>query len=123
MALVREIGFAQAYSFKYSPRPGTPAAAARKQIAEGVKDERLAELQALLREQADAFSKRCIGQEMDVLFQYRGRHEGQLVGRSPYLQSVHARAPETLLGRLSRVRMTGTKTNSLAGELLGAVAH
>ena len=122
MALVRETGYAQAYSFKYSPRPGTPAAAARKQIADEVKDERLAALQDLLREQAESFAKRCIGQEMDVLFEHRGRHAGQLIGRSPYLQSVHARAPEALLGRVSRVRLTGAKPNSMTGELLGAAA-
>ena len=125
MSLVREIGFAQAYSFKYSPRPGTPAAAARKQISESVKDERLAALQALLRVQADSFFEESVGKEMDVLFEYRGRHNGQLVGRSPYLQPVHARAPETLIGRFARVRLTKVMTNSLTGELLenAAVAH
>ena len=125
MSLVREIGFAQAYSFKYSPRPGTPAAAARKQISESVKDERLALLQALLRVQADSFFEESVGKEMDVLFEYRGRHNGQLVGRSPYLQPVHARAPETLIGRFARVRLTKVMTNSLTGELLenAAVAH
>jgi tRNA-2-methylthio-N6-dimethylallyladenosine synthase len=125
MSLVREIGFAQAYSFKYSPRPGTPAAAARKQISESVKDERLAALQALLRVQADSFFEESVGKEMDVLFEYRGRHKGQLVGRSPYLQPVHARAPETLIGRFARVRLTKVMTNSLTGELLenAAVAH
>jgi tRNA-2-methylthio-N6-dimethylallyladenosine synthase len=119
MALVREVGYGQAYSFKYSPRPGTPAAAARKQIAEAVKDERLAALQDLLRQQADAFAMSCVGREMDVLFEYRGRHAGQLVGRSPYLQPIYARAPETMIGRLARVRMTEMKTNSLGGELAG----
>ena len=122
MALIRDVGFAQAYSFKYSSRPGTPAAAARKQIAERVKDERLAALQALLREQADGFAEESVGKEMDVLFEHRGRHAGQLVGRSPYLQPVHARAPETLLGRFARVRLTKVMTNSLTGELLDNAA-
>jgi tRNA-2-methylthio-N6-dimethylallyladenosine synthase len=120
MTLIRDVGFAQAFSFKYSPRPGTPAAAARKQIAEKVKDERLATLQELIRRQADAFAERCVGCEMDVLFEYRGRRAGQLVGRSPYLQAVHADASEGLIGRLARVRMTEAKTNSLAGELADA---
>jgi tRNA-2-methylthio-N6-dimethylallyladenosine synthase len=118
MALVREIGFPQAFSFKYSPRPGTPAAAARKQIAESVKDERLAVLQHLLREQADAYAAASVGKEMDVLFEYRGRHNGQLVGRSPYLQPVHARASEDLIGRFARVRLTKVMTNSMTGEVL-----
>jgi tRNA-2-methylthio-N6-dimethylallyladenosine synthase len=122
MSLVRDIGYAQAFSFKYSPRPGTPAAAARKQIAEKIKDERLAVLQDLLREQADAFARESVGREMDVLFEYRGRHEGQLVGRSPYLQPVHARAPERLIGRFARVRLTKMMTNSMTGELLDAQA-
>jgi tRNA-2-methylthio-N6-dimethylallyladenosine synthase len=125
MALVRDVGYAQAFSFKYSPRPGTPAAAARKQIAETVKDARLAALQDLLRQQADAFAACSVGKEMDVLFERRGRHSGQLVGRSPYLQPVHAHAPEALIGRFARVRLTEVMTNSMTGELLdhAAVTH
>ncbi len=117
MSLVREIGYAQAFSFKYSPRPGTPAACARKQIADDTKAERLSALQDLLREQSDAFARRCVGEAIDVLFERPGRHAGQLVGRSPYLQAVHARAPDTLIGQVKRVRITEVKTNSLAGEL------
>jgi tRNA-2-methylthio-N6-dimethylallyladenosine synthase len=117
MSLVREIGFAQAFSFKYSPRPGTPAAVAKKQIAESTKSQRLSALQDLLREQSDGFARHCVGATMDVLFEYPGRHAGQLVGRSPYLQAVHARAPDALIGRVSRVQITQVKTNSLAGEL------
>jgi tRNA-2-methylthio-N6-dimethylallyladenosine synthase len=123
LSLVREIGYAQAFSFKYSPRPGTPAAAARKQVADGVKEERLAALQTLLRAQSDDFARRCVGKEMPVLFEHRGRYEGQLVGRSPYLQPVHAPAPATLIGRLAQVRMIEARSNSMAGELLTTVAH
>jgi len=118
MSLVGEIGFVQAYSFKYSPRPGTPAAAARKQIADCTKSERLSVLQDLLREQSDAFARRSVGEATDVLFERPGRYAGQLVGRSAYLQAVHARAPETLIGQVALVRITEVKTNSLAGELL-----
>ncbi|MBI1212485.1 MAG: tRNA (N6-isopentenyl adenosine(37)-C2)-methylthiotransferase MiaB [Alphaproteobacteria bacterium] len=117
MALIRDVGYAQAFSFKYSPRPGTPAAVARKQIADNVKEDRLAGLQDLLRRQADTFAAACVGREMDVLFEHRGRYADQLVGRSPYLQPVHARAPERLLGRLARVRLVEAKSNSMAGEL------
>jgi tRNA-2-methylthio-N6-dimethylallyladenosine synthase len=120
MALIRDVGFAQAYTFKYSPRPGTPAAAARKQIAETAKDARLAALQELIRQQADAFAETCIGREMDVLFETRGRHAGQIVGRSPYLQAVFTNASDGLIGRLARVRMTELRTNSIGGELSDA---
>jgi tRNA-2-methylthio-N6-dimethylallyladenosine synthase len=88
--LAREIGFAQAFSFKYSPRPGTPAAGASDQVPEPVKSERLAELQALLQQQQRAFNAACLGRVLPVLFEKPGRHDGQLVGRSPYLQAVHA---------------------------------
>src|SRR5262249_39778070 len=88
--LVREVGFAQAFSFKYSPRPGTPAAAAADQVSEAVKTERLAVLQDLLREQQRAFNAASVGRVLPVLLEKPGRHPGQLIGRSPYLQSVHA---------------------------------
>ena len=87
----REIGFAQAFSFKYSARPGTPAALRPEQVPETVKAERLAELQALLADAAARASTRaCVGRTLPVLFEKPGRHPGQLVGRSPYLQAVHA---------------------------------
>ena len=116
--LAREIGYAQAYSFKYSPRPGTPAALMPQQVAEAVKAERLAALQALLAEQQRQFNAAAVGREMPVLFEKRGRHQGQLVGRSPYLQAVHAAAPERLIGALLPVRLVRAKANSLAGEVL-----
>ena len=113
--LVREIGFAQAFSFKYSPRPGTPAADAADQIPEEVKAERLQRLQALLNEQQRAFNQRCVGRVLPVLFEKPGRHAGQLVGRSPYLQSVHAAADAELIGRIVPVMIGAAQANSLAG--------
>ena len=86
---MREVGFAQAYSFKYSPRPGTPAAAMDAQVPEAVKDERLAALQALLRDAAGRVQPRTVGRIVPVLFERQGRSRGQLVGRTPYLQAVH----------------------------------
>ena len=114
--LVSEIGFAQAYSFKYSPRPGTPAAA-EKQLPEPVKAERLAALQALLQEQQRAFNDASVGSVMPVLFEKPGRHEGQLVGRSPYLQPVHAEAPPDRIGAVLPVRIVGVRSNSLTGVI------
>ena len=120
LALVNDIGFAQAFSFKYSPRPGTPAADAMGQVAESVKDGRLAGLQQLLRAQQDAFNRRQLGSVLPVLFQDIGRHEGQVVGRSPYLQPVHVLAPSGLLGTSAPVRIAEVLSNSLRGELAGA---
>ena len=116
--LAREIGYAQAFSFKYSPRPGTPAALMPQQVPEAVKTERLAVLQALLAEQQRQFNAASLGREMPVLFERRGRYPGQLVGRSPYLQAVHAAAPERLIGTLAPVRLVRVERNSLAGEAM-----
>jgi tRNA-2-methylthio-N6-dimethylallyladenosine synthase len=118
MALVNDIGFAQAFSFKYSARPGTPAAGAPHAVAEAVKDERLQRLQALIRAQQDRFNADSVGLEMPVLFTGRGRKPGQLSGRSPYLQAVHAAAPETLIGAISMVKIEQMLTNSLTATLL-----
>jgi tRNA-2-methylthio-N6-dimethylallyladenosine synthase len=120
LALINDIGFAQAFSFKYSARPGTPAADAAGQVAESVKDERLAGLQQLLRAQQDAFNLGLVGRSVPVLFQDAGRHDGQLVGRTPYLQPVHALAPARLLGRTAAVRILAMTANSLRGELAAA---
>jgi tRNA-2-methylthio-N6-dimethylallyladenosine synthase len=114
LGLVEAIGFAQAYSFRYSPRPGTPAALA-PQVEEGVKAQRLAELQELLARQQRAFNESCIGGEFPVLFEMRGRHPGQLVGRSPYMQAVHVAAPDRALATLQTVRVTTASANSLGG--------
>ncbi|GAJ28744.1 tRNA (N6-isopentenyl adenosine(37)-C2)-methylthiotransferase MiaB [Acidomonas methanolica] len=117
MRLIREISFAQAFSFKYSPRPGTPAAGAPLQVDEAVKDRRLQALQALLREQQDAFNADMIGRTLPVLFTARGRKPGQIAGRSPYLQAVHVDGPETLIGQTAPVLITQRNSNSLGGVL------
>jgi tRNA-2-methylthio-N6-dimethylallyladenosine synthase len=118
--LVSEIGFAQSFSFKYSPRPGTPAAAER-QVPDPVKAERLAELQALLQRQQRTFNDASIGATMPVLFEKPGRHEGQLVGRSPYLQPVHADAAPDQLGKVLAVHIVGIRSNSLTGVIAGGL--
>jgi tRNA-2-methylthio-N6-dimethylallyladenosine synthase len=115
--LVREVGYASAFSFKYSRRPGTPAAAMAGQVADEVKDERLARLQALLEAQQGAFNAAQAGRTLEVLFEKTGRHAGQLIGRSPYLQAVHAAAPDRLIGRIVAVRIEAAARNSLAGVL------
>jgi tRNA-2-methylthio-N6-dimethylallyladenosine synthase len=117
--LVKRAGFAQAYSFKYSPRPGTPAAE-MDQIPEAVKAERLARLQAALDAQQQRFNAACVGRSLDVLFEKPGRIDGQLVGRSPYLQPVQAMAPAELIGSVARVRVVEAGANSLFGELIPA---
>ncbi len=117
MDLVREIGFVQAYSFKYSPRPGTPAAAEPLQVSEAVKSERLAALQDLLNDQQLAFNRDCIGKEMNVLLERPGRKPGQLVGRSPYMQAVQVNAPESLIGSLVTLAITDAHGNSLSAHL------
>jgi len=118
--LVTEIGFAQAFSFKYSPRPGTPAAA-EPQLPEPIKAERLAELQALLQQQQRAFNVNSIGSVMPVLFEKPGRHEGQLVGRSPYMQPVHADAAAEAIGKILPVQIVGVRSNSLTGITTGGL--
>ena len=117
LRLVREIGFAQAFSFKYSPRPGTPASIEPDQVPDHVKSERLAELQALLGDQQRAFNQACVGRALPVLFERPGRHTGQLVGRSPYLQSVHAEASKERIGDIVAVRVEAARSNSLAGAI------
>ena len=118
MALIRDIGFAGAYSFKYSPRPGTPAAGAPHQVPEAVKDSRLQELQALLRDQQAAFNAGCVGQTVPVLFAGPGRHPGQVMGRSPWLQPVHVTGPAGLAGHEVPVKIVAAHTNSLSGILV-----
>jgi tRNA-2-methylthio-N6-dimethylallyladenosine synthase len=119
LALVSEVGYAQAYSFKYSARPGTPAAEA-EQVPEPVKAERLARLQALLEEQQAEFQAGCVGRRLAVLIEKPGRHAGQMVGRSPYLQAVHLECDAGLAGRIVEVEITGAGPNSLSGTLLAS---
>ncbi|MEO0798103.1 MAG: MiaB/RimO family radical SAM methylthiotransferase, partial [Pseudomonadota bacterium] len=120
MALVEDIGFAQAYSFKYSARPGTPAASIDEQISEPVKAERLAALQGLLDSQQVSFNTGCVGKVLPVLFDRRGREDNQLVGRSPYLQSVHATAGPDQMGTICPVAIETAGPNSLSGRIASA---
>ncbi len=120
MALVRQVGFVNTYSFKYSSRPGTPAAAMPNQVEEAVKDARLAELQNLLWDQTRQFNEASIGKVMSILLDRPGRRDGQLVGRSPYMQPVHVDNAHGLLGRVAQVRITELHPNSLAGQLVAA---
>ncbi len=118
LELVKEIEFFQAYSFKYSARPGTPAADMDGQIEEKVKAERLTELQKVLSTQTEQFNQNCVGQEMDVLFDHKGRKEGQIIGRSPYSQPVHIYGDEKLMGHIKKVKITGALPNSMLGQLI-----
>jgi tRNA-2-methylthio-N6-dimethylallyladenosine synthase len=119
LALVEQIGFAQAFSFKYSPRPGTPAAGMHGQVRDAVKSERLARLQSLLTDQARAFNQGTVGRVLPVLLERPGRHPGQQVGRTPYLQAVHLEAPEARLGETVDVLITASHAHSLAGVPAG----
>ena len=114
--MVRTVTYAGAFSFKYSRRPGTPAASAAEQVPESVKAERLARLNALLEDQRQAFNRSKIGTVMPILFERQGRHPGQLIGRSPWLQSVWTEAPETLMGQIALVEITDVGPNSLVGR-------
>ena len=114
LELAEEIGFAQAFSFKYSPRPGTPAASMRKQVKDAIKSERLTRLQALLAEQAHAFNQGVVGRVLPVLLERPGRHAGQQVGRTPYLQAVHVEAAGRSLGQTIDVLITESHAHSLA---------
>ncbi|MDE2182618.1 MAG: tRNA (N6-isopentenyl adenosine(37)-C2)-methylthiotransferase MiaB [Alphaproteobacteria bacterium] len=117
VALIRRVGYAQSFSFKYSARPGTPAAAAR-QIPDDVKDARLQALQGLLGAQQDAFNASCAGKVMAVLFEKPGRQAAQAVGRSPYLQPVHVDGAAGLIGRIADVRIEAVMSNSLKGAFV-----
>ena len=118
--VVRSVRFAQAYSFKYSARPGTPAANLDGHVAPEIATERLERLQDLLNEQQATFNADCIGRVFPVLFEKPGRRDGQLVGRSPYLQAVHAEARPELLGQIRPVEISAANIRSLAGVVLVA---
>jgi tRNA-2-methylthio-N6-dimethylallyladenosine synthase len=122
LALVKAVGFAQAYSFKYSPRPGTPAAGMQLQVDEAVKDERLARFQQLINSQATAFNQASIGKRMKVLFSRQGRREGQALGYSPYMQSVHVDNASRVSNSMAEVEIVGATMSSLTGRLVEAVA-
>ncbi len=115
--LVEAVGYGQAYSFKYSPRPGTPAAE-REQLSEEVKSERLARLQALLDRQARALQEAMVGRRVRVLFEKPGRRPGQMVGKSEYLHAVHVADCSARIGDLAEVEIVESGAHSLAGRLL-----
>jgi len=117
LELVRQVRYAQAFSFKYSPRPGTPASALPGQVPEPVKEERLARLQDLLNDHQAAFNAAQTGRTLPVLFEKIGRRPGQVVGRSPYLQPVHIEASERLIGTIVPVEITQATRGSLTGRL------
>ncbi|MDO8295712.1 MAG: tRNA (N6-isopentenyl adenosine(37)-C2)-methylthiotransferase MiaB [Caulobacter sp.] len=116
--LVREVGYASAFSFKYSRRPGTPASALPGQVAVEVMDERLQRLNALLQTQQEAFNRSVVGRVAPVLIEKPGRNPGQIGGRSPWLQPVHIDGPERLIGQIAPVRIDGATRNSLSGSLV-----
>jgi tRNA-2-methylthio-N6-dimethylallyladenosine synthase len=118
LQLVRDIGYATAFSFKYSRRPGTPASTMRKQIPEEVKTARLDALQKLLLKQQYGFDDSQIGKRLPVLFEKQARDAGQIMGRTPYLQPVHVQADVSLIGRVAEVRIEKRTANSLHGILL-----
>jgi tRNA-2-methylthio-N6-dimethylallyladenosine synthase len=117
LGMIDAVGYAGAFSFKYSPRPGTPAAERDDQIDDAVKAERLARLQAMIDRQQIVFNDSCIGRTFDVLFEKPGRIDGQLVGRSPYLQAVQVMAPTSMIGTMAQVVVTERGTYSLFGAL------
>jgi tRNA-2-methylthio-N6-dimethylallyladenosine synthase len=118
MDLVREVRYASAFSFMYSPRPGTPASGMGAQVPDAVSRERLHALQALLFEQQAAFNASRAGMTFDVLFEKKGRHGRQAIGRSPWLQSVHVEDADHLLGQIVPVEIISGQQNSLTGRLL-----
>jgi tRNA-2-methylthio-N6-dimethylallyladenosine synthase len=120
MELIRAVGFGAAFSFKYSARPGTPAAEKTPVPAE-VADARLQELQALITSQQRAAQDAMVGREVQVLYEKPGRREGQMVGKSDHLHAVHVTHPEGQVGQLLRVRITGSAPNSLAAEPLSGL--
>ncbi|MTV17403.1 MULTISPECIES: tRNA (N6-isopentenyl adenosine(37)-C2)-methylthiotransferase MiaB [Bradyrhizobium] len=117
LALVTQIGYAAAYSFKYSPRPGTPAAEMRETVSAAEMDERLGRLQELIDSQQSAFNRAAIGTTVDVLFERAARNPGQIVGRTAYLQPAHVMASPDIIGRVLPVRIDSLERYSLIGEL------
>jgi tRNA-2-methylthio-N6-dimethylallyladenosine synthase len=115
--LVKQVGYAQCYSFKYSPRPGTPASMVEDQVPEEVKSARLAILQDLLRNQQLEFNKQFVGKDMDVMFDKAGKYSRQIIGKSPYLQSVIVETDDSIIGEIKKVHITEAGLNSLIGEI------
>ncbi|ESR25879.1 tRNA (N6-isopentenyl adenosine(37)-C2)-methylthiotransferase MiaB [Lutibaculum baratangense] len=121
--LVRRVGYAHAFSFKYSPRPGTPAAEMDGHVPEAVKTERLQRLQAVLADGQRRFNEGLVGMTLPVLFEKPGRREGQLIGRSPYLVPVHAEVPAAMMGAITEVAIESAGQNSVGGRLAVPTLH
>ncbi len=117
MALAARARFAQAFTFKYSARPGTPAASLPGQVPEAVKRERLLALQGLIDGHRRAFDRAMVGRRLPVLFEGKGRKPGQIAGRSPYLQPVYVEGPEALVGQIAPVDILAASPNSLTGVM------
>jgi tRNA-2-methylthio-N6-dimethylallyladenosine synthase len=118
LALVRTVGFASSYAFKYSARPGTPAAEMFGQVEEATKARRLTALQELIEDQRQVFNRASVGQRLEVLFEKAGRREGQVIGRSPHMQSVFAEGAQSLIGELMQVEMVAVEPRSLRGRIV-----
>ena len=123
LSLIEEVGFAQAYSFKYSPRPGTPASEMSLQVEEAVKDQRLARLQALMRDRGMAFNQATVGRRVEVLFSRQGKLDRQALGYSPYMQPVHVADGAHLIGKFAEIEIVGATSQSLTGRLVEATTH
>ena len=125
MDLVKEVKYAQAYSFKYSPRPGTPAAVMENQVDEGVKSQRLKRLQTLLKQQQIDFNKSIIGKVIPVLIENIGKTEGSVFGRSPYMQAVQVSlngvAAAEIIGQIVNVSIVDAGPFTLEGNIVGSV--
>jgi tRNA-2-methylthio-N6-dimethylallyladenosine synthase len=117
LALAARARFAQAFTFKYSARPGTPAASLERQVTDDVKRERLHAVQSLIDGDRHAFDRATVGRRLEVLFEGRGRKPGQIAGRSPYLQAVHVEGPEGLIGQIAAVDISASSPNSLTGVI------
>jgi len=115
--IVRKVKYAQCYSFKYSPRPGTPGATKENQVPENIKAERLKRLQDEVAIYQLEYNQTCVGKIMPVLLEGEGRLEGQLIGKSPYMQTVHIQAPKSMLGKIIDIQITKALQNSLSGEV------
>ena len=116
--LVKEVNYCQAYSFKYSRRPGTPGSVLKGQVAENIKDERLSKLQSILNEQQLNFNSRFIGKSFDVLLERIGKKDNQLVGKSPYMQAVHVKTKNYKIGDTVKIHIFRADKNSLEGKCI-----
>ena len=116
LKLVHNVNYCQAYSFKYSRRPGTPGSILQGQVPEEIKTERLAELQGILNEQQLNFNRKFIGQKFDILLERNGKKDNQLVGKSPYMQAVHVISKDHKIGDIIKTHILDADKNSLEGN-------